>query len=314
MAILVSNTSINVAMVLDKGQEEDWFSSPFILWFTVISVVSIAIFLVWEWFHKNPVIELRLFKHRNFAVCNFLIFMLGATLFSTTVLLPQYVQVLLGYTAQRAGEVLSPGGLIIIVLLPFIGRIISKVDARYIIAIGFLLVSLSLFNMTRINLDIDFSTAILMRLFQAAGLAFLFIPINTIAYVGIPREKNNQISGLLNLGRNIGGSVGISLVTTMLARRSQYHQSVLTSVATPTNPAFQARLSGLTSTLNHAGLSHYDASRQAYGRIYGLILQQSSALAYIDVFWTIGILAAMVIPVVFIMNKNRPGQGAAPVH
>ena len=300
--------------MLDKGQEDDWFASPFILWFSVVAIISLIFFVFWEWFHKNPIIELRLFKNRNFATANFLIFMLGFTLFSTTVLLPQYVQAILGYTAEEAGMVLSPGGIAIILMMPFIGQIVSRVDARWLIAIGYGILSLALFNMTQLNTNIDFHTAMLWRIFQATGLAFLFVPINTNAYVDIPREKNNQVSGMLNLFRNIGGSVGISLVTTVIARRSQYHISVLTSHATQADPAFRQMLTALTGTLTHAGLSPHDASLQAYGRIYQTILRQATTLAYIDVFWIIGILAACLVPVVFLMKKKQGGSSEIVAH
>src|SRR6195256_5918122 len=207
--------------VLDKGQEEDWFNSHTILIFSTIAAVALVSFVLWEWREEHPVVEVRLFRDRNFAVANLMMLVMGMALYGSTVLLPLYLQVWLGYSAQEAGMVLSPGGVIGILLLPLVGRLLSKVDARYLIAFGFLVTSTALLHMAHtLHPGIDFRAAVLMRMFQASGIAFLFVPINSIVYNGIPPQKNNQVSGIVNLSRNMGGDIGIALVTTLIARRS----------------------------------------------------------------------------------------------
>ena len=226
--LLVATALGAFQVVLDKGQRDDWFASPFIDFFAVLAAISLGVFIYWELQHPHPVVNLRLFRNRNFVACNLLMFLLGAVLLGTTVLIPQFLQTLIGYTAQKAGEVLTPGGFALIMLLPFVGFMVSKVDPRYLIAFGFTLSGLTLIQLSHLSLDIDFQTAIWWRIDQAASLAFLFVPINTIAYIGIAKEENNQVSALVNLMRNLGSSVGISIFATMLERRQQVHQNFLT--------------------------------------------------------------------------------------
>src|SRR5689334_8114500 len=216
-------------VILDKGQRDDWFESHFILTLSIISAASLLFVIWWEWRQKDPVIDLHLFRERTFAAANFLMFMLGFALLGSTLLLPLLMQTLLGYTAERSGMALSPGGFAIMLLMPLVGFLLSRYDARWLMVFGLSVLSASLFHMTNFNLQIDFATAAWARVFQAVGMAFLFVPINTAAYAYLPREKNNAASGLMNLARNIGGSVGISFVTTMLERRTQFHQNMLSS-------------------------------------------------------------------------------------
>src|SRR5690349_17397709 len=236
-------------IVLDKGQREDWFESRFIVILTLISVASLLFVIFWEWTHKDPIIDLHLFSDRTFAVSNLLMFMLGFALLGSTLLLPLFLQTLLGYTAQLSGMALSPGGFVIMVIMPIVGWMLSRYDARYLLLFGLSMLSFSLFHMTNFDLNIDFKTAVFARCLQAVGLAFLFVPINTAAYAYLPREKNNAASGLMNLARNIGGSVGISFVTTMLDRRTQKHLSDLTGHLTAANAQFQAGLQGIARNL-----------------------------------------------------------------
>src|SRR6204780_2442201 len=208
-------------VVLDKGQRDDWFGSNFIIVMTVICVVSLIAVGIWEWFHKDPIIDLHLFKDRSFAVGNMLMFMVGFALMSSTVLLPLFMQTVMGYTAEQAGLALMPGGFAILVAMPVVGFLLGRYDARRLLLFGMAMLSFALFHMTRFDTAIDFRTVATARIFQAVGLAFLFVPINTAAYAFIPKNKSNAASGLINLARNIGGSIGISLVTTMLARRTR---------------------------------------------------------------------------------------------
>jgi DHA2 family multidrug resistance protein len=298
-------------VVLDKGQRDDWFESNFILWLTVISVASLIFVIFWEWRHKDPIIDLHLFRESSFAVANFLMFMLGFALLGSTLLLPLFMQTLLGYTAERAGLALMPGGFTIMLAMPIVGFLLSRYSPRYLLLFGLSMLSFSLFHMTEFDLNADFRTLTMARVIQAIGMAFLFVPINTAAYSSLPRDKNNAASGLMNLARNIGGSVGISFVTTGLARRAQFHQARLGENFNAANPQFQATLRGLTSTFSGSGPGSGGVSAQqhAYAMMQANVIRQSTMLAYIDNFWVLAIAIACLIPIVFLIKKGKPGGG-----
>ncbi len=300
-------------VVLDKGQREDWFESHFIITLSLISVVSLLFVIFWEWQHKDPIIDLHLFRDRTFGISNLLMFMLGFALLGSTLLLPLFSQTLLGYTAERAGLALMPGGFTIILLLPLVGFLLSRYSPRWLLLYGLSMLSFSLFHMTSFDLDIDFHTVALARVVQAAGMAFLFVPINTAAYAFLPREKNNAASGLMNLARNIGGSVGISLVTTMLDRRGQVHVTYLSHNLTDANPAFRSMLQGATRAIQAHGATATYATQQAYALIYATVQRQATMLAYIDDFRLLGFAILCMVPLVFLMKKSRPG-GQMAVH
>jgi DHA2 family multidrug resistance protein len=302
-------------VVLDKGEREDWFSSGFINFFVIMSVVCLITAFFWELHHENPVVDIRLFRNRNFAVSCIMMFMLGVALFGGTVLIPQLVQTLMGYTAQQAGEVLSPGAVVIILMLPFIGIMVGKLDPRKLIAVGWTLAAAAMFYMTTtMNLGMSFREVILLRCYQMVGVAFLFVPIQTMCYVGIPPGKNNNVSGMTNLARNLGGSVGISLVTTLLARRGQVHQSYLAAHTSKYDPAFQSAVAGMAQTLKSSGVQAAQATQMAYDRIYGAMQAQASMLAYLDTIWLFAILAALMVPLAFLMRKAKPGSAPAAMH
>jgi DHA2 family multidrug resistance protein len=300
-------------VVLDKGQRDDWFESHFIVVLAAVAAIALVTAIFWEWHHKNPIVDLRLFQDRSFAIGNGMMFALGIVLLGTTLLLPLFLQTLMGYTAEQAGLALMPGGFTILVIMPLVGYLLSKYDARKLLVFGLIVVSFALFRMARFDLDIDFRTAAMARVFQAAGLAFLFVPINTVAYAYLPREKNNAASGLINLARNIGGSVGISAVTTMLDRRTQVHRANLAAHLTPGNPQFQMMLRGATRALQTHGSQATLASKQAYGLVNGMIERQATMMAYIDNFFVLGVACILIIPLVFLMKKTRPG-GEVHVH
>jgi len=304
-------------IILDKGQRDDWFESPFILWLTVISAASLIFVVFWEWNHKDPIIDLHLFSKPTFAAANFLMFMLGFALLGSTLLLPQFMQTLLGYTAARSGLALMPGGFTIMVIMPLVGFLLSRYSPRYLMMFGLIVLSLSLFHMTRFDLDVDFHTVTMARVYQAMGLAFLFVPINTAAYSSLPRDKNNAASGLMNLARNIGGSVGISFVTTGLARRAQFHQVRLVENLSAANPQFQSALHGMTNTFAGGGAGPGagagSAQQHAYAMIQAQVVQQSTMLAYVDNFWVLGVAIFCLIPFVFLIKKAKPG-GEIVVH
>ncbi|HEX8953370.1 MAG TPA: DHA2 family efflux MFS transporter permease subunit [Polyangia bacterium] len=299
-------------VVLDKGQRDDWFASTFICVMFALSIVAIAATIVWELRVEHPIVELRLFKTRNFAVACLMMLMLGAVLFGTTVLLPQYLQTVMGYTAEDAGKVLSPGGLVVIALLPLVGRLLAHVDGRWLIAFGFAITAVSLFYMTGIYPGITFADAVEYRMFQSVGLAFLFIPITTVSYVGVARGQNNQVSALTNLMRNVGGGVGISITETLLARRAQHHQQHLVSHVTAYSPALRRVLGGLAGALAHRGAATVAATRRAYAVVYGMVQVQATTLAFIDILWLLAIVSAVLTPLAFLMRRAKPG--AAMMH
>jgi MFS transporter, DHA2 family, multidrug resistance protein len=230
-------------------------------------------------------------------------------LFGTTVMIPQFVQTLLGYTAEQAGLVISPGGLTVMLMMPVVGFLVSRVDPRWMIIYGFVVSSAALFTMTTLDLQVSYAYIAWLRVFQAAGLAFLFIPINTLVYLGIPMTKNNDVSGLTNLARNIGGSTGTAFVVTLLARRQQFHQDRLGSVITPTDGNLQSAVNSMGSYLMHGGRAATLAQGQALaqGSIYSQLIRQSTMLAYLDVVKVLAVVMVLLIPLVFLMR--RPPKG-----
>jgi MFS transporter, DHA2 family, multidrug resistance protein len=297
-------------VILDKGQRDDWFDSRFIVWLTVISVVSLIFVIFWEWHQKDPVIDLHLFRNPTFAAANFLMFMLGFALLGSTLLLPLFMQTMLGYTAERSGMALMPGGFTIMVCMPIVGFLLSRYSPRWLMLFGLSMLSFSLFHMTGFDLGVDFRTVTMARVYQATGLAFLFVPINTAAYSGLPRDKNNAASGLMNLARNMGGSVGISFVTTGLTRRAQIHQARLVERINVANPQFQSTLRGMTGVFSRGGMGPGSgpgtAQQHAYAMLQANIIRQSTMLAYIDNFWVLGVVIACLIPCVFLIKNTKP--------
>jgi len=298
-------------LVLDKGQEDDWFHSSTITAFSVIAAVALVSFIIWEWNHKRPVVDVRLFKSRNFAVSNLMMLVLGITLYGSTVLLPQYLQVWMGYSATNAGMALSPGALVFVGMSPFIGWLVSRVGSKPLIAFGFSILAVALYRMSHtLYPGIDFSTAVWMRIWLTIGLAFLFVPINTVVYAGVPPEKNNAVAGIVNLSRNMGGDIGIALVTTVIARRTQLHHERIVSHLTAGAQDFSARLTGIAHALERAGMSTVEASKQAYGAIYRQVLQQAQTLAYLDTLLVFACFAALMVPLVLLTQQSR-GRAAA---
>ena len=298
-------------LVLDKGQEDDWFASSTITVFSVIAAVALVSFVVWELRQEHPVVEVKLFRNPSFAISNLMMLVLGMILFGSTVLLPQFTQILMGWSAQDAGMALTPGGVTVILLLPLVGFLVSRVDARYLIAIGFTITSVALYHMARtMHPGMDFSTAMWLRIFQASGLAFLFVPINSVVYNGVPPEKNNAVSGIVNLSRNMGGDIGIALVTTLIARRSQVHQASLSAAVQTGSHTQAARLAGIAAQLQHAGMASAQAARAAVGVLYRQLMQQSATLAYLDVLIVLAVFAGLMVPLVLMTKKVQPGKAA----
>jgi DHA2 family multidrug resistance protein len=299
-------------IVLDKGQEEDWFGSNFIVTLSIISVICLAALVIWELRVKEPILDIRLFKNLNFATASVMMFMVGAASFSTTVLMPQFLQSLLGYSAQSAGMVLSAAAIILLIELPLVGQLTGRIQARYLMAFGWAVLTIAMFFSTRrVDLQISFASATWLRIAQYVPIGFIFIPATMAAYLGIQQEKSNAVAGLVNFVRNMGSSVGTSAVTTILARRAQVHQVMLASHTSLSNPLFRNSAASLADRLRHGGAGRPEM--QAYGRIYESVQKQAMTLSYIDAFWMLGIAAGVMFLLTFFLKKNNPRGPRAQV-
>jgi len=297
-------------IVLDKGQQDDWFNSDFILTLTVIAAVCLTAFLVWELRIKAPIVDLTVFRDRSFATGNMVMFFGFFAFFGAIVLLPLYLQNLMGYTAFLAGVVLGPGGLIMLLILPVVGKLTQKIDARYLLFIGLVISAYSLFNMAGFTLGIDLGTAINARNIQAVGIAFFFVPLSYLTMAYIPKEAMNNASAVFNLLRNLGGSFGVAFITTLLARRAQFHQARLIENLTPYNLSYQTAFEGIKAYLAPKVSGAYDVSQMAGAALYNLMLQQANAMAFCDVFHAQGLLFLGLAVLMWIMKKPPMGSKA----
>src|ERR1700758_1019286 len=292
-------------IVLDKGQEDDWFGSHFIVTLSVISVVCLVFLVIWELRVKEPILDIRLFKNLNFATSSVMMFMVGAASFSTTVLMPQFLQSLMGYTAESAGMVLSAAAIILLIELPLVGQLAGRIQARYLMAFGWAVLTIAMFFSTRrVDLQISFASATWLRIAQYVPIGFIFIPATMAAYLGIQQEKSNAVAGLVNFVRNMGSSVGTSAVTTILARRAQVHQVMLASHTSLGDASFRDSATALADRLGQSGAGQPDM--QALTRIYDTVRNQASTLSYIDAFWMLGIAAGIMFLLTFLLRKKNP--------
>jgi DHA2 family multidrug resistance protein len=298
-------------VVLDRGQTEDWFESNFIVIFFSIAIVALFTAAFWEWRHDDPVVEIRLLADRNFAVANFFYFLFGFALFGSTVLIPQMLQSLYGYTATDAGLVLGPGAMVIVVLAPVIVRILPKVGIKPFIFVGYTIFAIAMWRYASIDLNTDYKHIALLRALQGLGIAPLFIPVSQLAYSYLPKHKNNKASSLTNLFRNQGGSFGIAFVTTVLARRTQYHQSVLVAHATPLDQHYRDTLNSLSHYFVSRGYTVPDAVLHAKAQLARLVLQQASFLGFLDCFWLLGCACIIGAPIVFLTRAVRTVGGGS---
>ena len=297
-------------ILLDKGQEDDWFGSRFITTLAIVAAVCLVSLVIWEWFHKSPLIDVHMFRSFNFASACLMLFTLGILLFSSLVLMPQFLQTVLGYTSELAGIALSAGGLVLLLETPFIGQLTTKVQARFLIAVGWVALSIAMFYSTRrLDLQMSFSAAVWLRISQVVGLAFLFTPINLVAYIGVPAEKNNSVAGIANFMRNMGSSVGTSIVTTSIARRAQFHQARLIERTRIDNVNFANAAQGLTQRFVHAGLAPHEARATAYAHLFRALEAQAASLAYIDTFMILCVGAGIMFFLTFALKRNDPGGG-----
>ena len=296
-------------VVLDKGQEDDWFGSPFITTFTIVAVIALVIAVFWELHHKDPVVDLTLLANRNFALACALFFLFGFILFCSTVLMPELLQSLGGYDATSAGMVLTPGALVIVCMAPFVVRLIPVVGAKRLIFVGFFILGLAVWHLSLLTLGADYWVFARARMLQGLGLGFLIVPITQVAYSYLPLEKNNKASSLTNLFRNEGGSFGITFANVMLAQRGQFHQSILTQHLTPENSVYRDWLHQVTNAFMHAGYSAIEAANRAKGELFNILNQQASLLSYFDCFTGLLLPAfAGLILALVIKNFRPPGK------
>jgi DHA2 family multidrug resistance protein len=294
-------------VTLDRGQTDDWFSSPTICITAIIAALSLVLFIPWELTRDEPVIPISMFGRRNFAFASILLLVTGVIIFGTTLFIPQLLQQVLGYTSTDAGLALTFGGAATILAMPISGILSSKVDPRLLIGGAFLVEGFAMLNMTHLDVEMSFGAAATARMFQAIGIPFLFVPITNVAYVGLKPNESNQASALMNVARNLGGTLGISGVQTMLAQREQFHQARLVERLDPLNPNFVQGIGQITHDFHGVGAG---APMAALSDLYNAVRQQAAMLSYIDVFHTLMIAVFACIPLLFFM-QGRQAQGGS---
>jgi MFS transporter, DHA2 family, multidrug resistance protein len=313
--LLIAMTLGCLEVVLDRGQIDDWFRSGTIVVFSAMAVISFLLFMPWEFMQEEPIVEVRLLFQRQFGMSFFVMLMIGAILFGSNQIMPQLLQTSFPYTATLSGLAMMPGGIAMLVMMPVAGQITGHFQPKYLITVGLVGITLSMWYSTSLTPDASFDYFAWVRIYQVIALPFLFIPINTVAYDGLAANKTNQGSALMNVARNLGGSIGISVANVVLTQRSQLHQARLVENTVPSSPAFQATLNKTTQYFISQGASPADAHGQAIGFIAHLIQAQATILAYIDVFQVCAVTAAIMIPIVLIMVRRvQIGRVSAAAH
>jgi len=301
-------------IMLDRGEDDAWFESNFICIMALLAFIGILGAILWLLVAKKPIVDLEVFKDRNFAAGCIMIAAVGAILYASAVLIPQFAQQILNYTATWAGLILSPGGVAVIILIPIVGRVMTVLQTRYVIAIGFIIMGSGLFYSSGLVTTINFQTLVIMRIFQTASLAFLFVPISTIAYQTLPRELRSDGAALFSMFRNVFGSIGISLATAGITQRSQVHQEYLSQWATPLHQPFNQLVATYEKALRamgHVGATVHD---MAVGRVYLEFRSQVAVLAYADVFYYCAIVAFLVVPFCFLLSSKVGGAQGGGGH
>jgi DHA2 family multidrug resistance protein len=307
---LLSLGLASLEILLDEGQRNDWFGSSMIVTAAILAAVALVAVVIWELNQEQPVVDFRILANRNFALAAVIMYAVGFTLYGSTAILPIFLQTILGYTALLSGLVLSPGGIAMMIGMLLVGRLLGRFEARWLIVFGLVVAAAGLFRMSGFNLDVDFRTAMWARTIQALGMAFLFVPINTTAFSSVKPEKLGYATGLMNLFRNIGGSAGIAMITTIVARRQQFHQEVLVTHLTPLDGGLQPALNGMAANLVAHGATSADASVQAQGLLYGLVQRHAAMLAMADTFWVLALVFLALIPLVLCLRMTPPHKGA----
>jgi len=312
--VLIAMTLGCLEVVLDRGQIEDWFRSDTIVAFSLLAAGAFVAFIPWEINQEEPIVEIRLLFRRQFGMAFFVMLMIGAILFGSNQIMPQLLQTSFPYTAMLSGLAMMPGGLAMLFMMPITGAVSGRFQPKYLIVIGLSGIALSMWYSTSLTPDASFDYFAWVRVYQTVALPFLFIPINMVAYDGLPANKTNQGSALMNVARNLGGSIGISLANVVLVQRSQFHQARLVENTVPSSQAFHSTMQRLTDYFMLHGASAAEANNQAVGLIGQLIRTQATILAYIDVFHVCSIVAALMIPLVLILVRRVQIQrGAAAV-
>jgi MFS transporter, DHA2 family, multidrug resistance protein len=296
-------------IMLDKGQEEDWFASHFILILGILCVVGFVFFLVRELVTDHPVVQLRIFKNRTYATGVFLMTVLGFVLYGSTVLLPLWLQTLMGYSALEAGMAMLPRGLGSFLFMPIVGILMGKIEARKLLAAGLIIASFSIYQLSNLNLNAGYWDIFWPQLLQGCSMGLLFVPLTTITNGLIPKEQMGNATSLFNLMRNIGASIGIASVTTISSRHAQVHINTLGANVTPYNPLAQSMMAQMKAAFMARGMDAATASKQAAAGLFGMVQRQAAMMGYIDVFFLLSIMFAVCLPLIFIMKKSPKGGG-----
>jgi DHA2 family multidrug resistance protein len=312
--ILVATFLGSLEVVLDEGQRDDWFGSNLIITFAILSLVAFVLMIPWELRHKNPVVDLRLLGKRQFGACFLVMLATGAILIATTQFIPQIVQDYFGYTATLAGLALAPGGLVTVFMMLVIGRVSGYVQPKYLIAAGATIVALAMYDLTRIYGDVTFWFFAWSRIYIGIGLPMIFISITAASYEGIDKSQTDQASALINVARNVGGSMGVSLAQNILAYRQQFHQSRLVEHVSPSAPAYQETMRQATQYFSQHGAAGLDAQGQATAWIGQQLARQVAFWAYIDVFWALCLVSASAVPLAMILSRVKRGGDAPAGH
>ena len=298
-------------IVLDKGQEADWFGAEWIRWFTLISVAAFFAFIAWEFHVEHPLVDLRVFKNRNFTVGLILMTSLAAILYGTTAQLPLFLQTLMGYPALQSGYALAPRGVAAFFTTMIVGRLVGKIPVRWMLIFGFSMLAWSSFILSDINLQVSNLSVIWPSVINGMAISFIFVPLTTATMSQLGQQQIGNASGLYNLMRNLGGSIGIAFVTTMLARGAQTHQSLMVGHLAPDNPAFVQQLAAAKNVLGQQ-TDAVTATKQAYNALYSLLDQQAHLWAFVDNFYIFGVLALAGIPLVFLLKRVNYAKKAVP--
>jgi DHA2 family multidrug resistance protein len=301
-------------VVLDRALEDDWFASPFIVTSAVICVVAFVLMIPWELSRRNPMIDLRMVASRQFGACFLVMLATGAILLATTQFLPQLVQQDFGYTATWAGLVLSPGGVVTMAMMFVVGRLAAKVQPKYLIVAGAVLIALSMYDMTNVYGDLGFWFMARSRMLLGVGLPLVFVPIMAASYDGIPPSKTDQASALINAARNTGGSIGVSIVSNVLTHREQFHQSRLVEQAIPSSAQYQDTLQQVTGFFTAHGSALVQAHDQAIQWIGGQVQAQASFLAYMDAFFVLMLISLAAVPLALTLRNVKLGAAVHAGH
>jgi DHA2 family multidrug resistance protein len=302
-------------VVMDRGEDEGWFGSHFIEVMSIIATTGIVGAVAWLLVAKKPIVDLRVFRDRNFAVGSVLMATMGMILYSTGVLVPQFAQQAIGYTATWAGLILAPGGVVVLLLIPPVGRLIRVVQVRWVIAAGFLIMALSLLYTNMLVPSIDYPTLTQMRALQSAGLGFLFVPISVMAYYTLPKSFSSDAAALFTMFRNVSGSIAISLATAAVTERTQARQAHLSTWLTTLDQPFNVLVAHNERALEMLGRAGSTLHQSAVAYTFQILRSQSSVLAYADVFMYCAVLAVVVVPLTLLLSPARAsGAASAPVH